>query len=1017
MRKLLAISCLWLMGLAIFAQSTITGKVTAKEDGLPIPGVNIVVKGTTTGTITDFDGNYSLKAESSDVLVFSFVGYAVQEKPVGTSTVINVTLVSESIGLDELVVTALGIKKNQKALTYSTQQLKGDELTKAKDVNLVNSMAGKSAGVQITKSSSGVGGSAKIVIRGNRSATGNNQPLYVIDGVPMLNSIAVQPATTHGGNNDAGGRDSGDGISNLNPDDIESINILKGASAAALYGSQAANGVIVVTTKKGKAGATKIDVSSNITFDNAIELPELQSDYGKSGDMSWGAKLAKKGSRSYVDDFFQTGVTAINSVSVSKGNEQMQTYFSYANTSANGIIERNRLNKHNVNFRETAKLFNDKVQLDANVNLIRQTVRNRPTPGGMYMNPLVGLYRAPGDFDAATYKSAFEKFDPVRQINVQNWHKATSTEEQSPWWLLYRSPSWETRNRVITALTAKWDVNDWFSLQARGNVDYTNDNYEQNMYASTDPGLAGNNGRYITSNNQETQIYGDVIASANKRWDVWSISASVGSSINEFKYHNLLLDSRPSGLFLPNAFSIGNMVGVGYVDESDIRKQLQSVFGTAQLGFNDYLFLDVTARNDWSSSLAYTDSKNSGFFYPSVGLTAVLSDMVTMPDFISFGKVRGSYSNVGNDLPAGITYRQHRFSAGGVFQENSNEPFSNLKPEISSSYEVGTDWRFFNSRVSMELTYYKTETKNQFFTIPAPAFSGFANYYVNAGKIENQGFEAMLGITPITNDNFTWKTDFNFSTNKNKVVELHPDLSDFIFGEIGNNSYYMKLVEGGSFGDIYGKQFMRDGDGNIMYQTTYEDEDGNVHPIAPENQIPLIGDWKKVANATPDFKLSWNNSFQYKNWSLSVLIDGSFGGDVMSLTEAELDKYGTSKNSGTARNAGYVNFDGRQIKNVEGFYSAVGGRDGISEHYVYSATNIRLRELVVAYSLPKSLVQKTGFLSGANVSFVGRNLFFFKNDAPFDPDNSLSTGNNLQGIDIYGMPSTRSLGFNVKLSF
>lgn len=998
MKNLLMISCFWLLSIAMMAQTTITGKVTDKGDGTPIPGANILVKGTTTGTVTDFDGKYTINANSTDELVFSFVGYVPQSVAVGTNKVINVALVGESIGLEEMVVTALGLKKNQKSLTYSTQQLKGDELTKAKDVNLVNSMAGKSAGVQITKSSSGVGGSAKIVIRGNRSASGNNQPLYVIDGVPMLNSIAVQPATTHGGNNDAGGRDSGDGISNLNPDDIESINILKGASAAALYGSQAANGVIVVTTKKGKAGATKIDVASSLTFDSATELPEFQNNYAKSGDSNWGGKISN-GSHNYVEDFFKTGVTAINSVSVSKGNEQMQTYFSYANTTAKGIIEDNKLNKHNVNFRETAQLFNNKLQLDANVNLIRQTVRNRPTPGGMYMNPLVGLYRGPADFDLK-YRSGFEAFDATRQINVQQWHKASSTEEQNPWWLINRAPSWEVRNRIISALSAKWDVNDWFNIQARGNVDYTNDNYDQHMYASTDEGLAGENGRYITSNNQETQLYGDVIASANKKFGVWSVSASVGTSINEFKYHTRMLDSRPKGLFLANAFSVGNMVGLGYVEESDIRKQLQSVFGTAQVGFKDRIFLDVTGRNDWSSSLAYTDSKDKGFFYPSVGLTGIVIESGN--SFVNFGKVRGSYSNVGNDLPAGITYRQHSFNAGGVFQQNSNVPFGNLKPEISSSFELGTDWRFWGSRISLEMTYYQTNTKNQFFTIPAPASSGFANYYVNAGKVQNKGFEAMLSITPVSNDNFTWKSDFNFSTNKNEVVELHKDLSDFIFGSIGNNSYYMKLTEGGSFGDIYGKSFKRDANGKISLDA---------------NGLPIGSDYKLVANAAPDYKLGWNNSFSYKNWSLSALIDGSFGGDVMSLTEAEMDKFGSSKASGSARDAGFVMFEGQKFNDVQGFYGRVGGRDGISEYYVYSATNIRLRELVLAYSLPKTLVQKTGFLSGANVSFVGRNLFFFKNDAPYDPDNSLSTGNGLQGIDMYGMPSTRSLGFNIKLSF
>ncbi|MGV8826916.1 MAG: SusC/RagA family TonB-linked outer membrane protein [Breznakibacter sp.] len=1004
MKKLFVISCIWLMGISLFAQSTITGKVTAKDDGQPLPGVNIVVKGTATGTVTDFDGNYSLQAEAAAVLVYSFVGYVPQEVAVGNIKVINVSLASESIGLNEMVVTALGIKKNQKSLSYSAQQLKGDELTKAKDANMINSMAGKTAGVQITKSSSGVGGSAKVAIRGGRSLGGNNQPLYVIDGVPMLNSVSSQPVTTIGGTNDAGGRDSGDGISNMNPDDIESMSILKGASASALYGSAAANGVIVITTKKGRSGKAQIDVNSSTTFDRAFVLPEFQSSYGlKPGtDVSWGGKTSK--TYDHVKDFFGTGVTSINSVSVSKGSEEMQTYFSYANTTANGIVDGNKLGKHNLNFRETAKLFKNKLSLDASINLVRQKVENRPTPGGYYMNPLVGLYRFPIGENIAPYRDAFEEYNPDRNFNTQNWYKAVEPMEQNPYWLNQRTPSSEIRNRVITSVSAKWDVNNWLSVQARGNADYTNDNYEQKIFASTDPSLAGENGRFITDNVQETLLYGDLLANANYKWENWGVVASLGTSINESKFQKQLLDSRPTGLNIPNVFNVGNMLGVGYVEESQVRTQLQSVFGTAQLGYKDFLFLDVTARNDWSSTLAFTDSKDKGFFYDSYGLTAVLSDMVEMPSWISFGKLRGSYARVGNGLPTAITRRQHTMGGGGNYIGNSSKAFDNLKPELSSSVEFGTDWRFFASKVNFELTYYKTNTTNQLFSIPAPAGSGFSTYWVNAGDIQNQGVEVTLGLMPVSNIDFTWKSDFNFSLNRNEVIGLHMDLAAYEYGQKGSNSYFMKLIEGGELGDIYGVTYKRKANGLI-------DTDDAGLPIKDD------GDFKRIANANPDFRLSWNNSLSYKNFSLSVLVDGSFGGDVLSLTEADMDKYGVSKASGDARAKGYVQVGSQQFKDVEGFYSLVGGRDGISEQYVYSATNIRLRELVLAYSLPKSLVAKTGFLSSANISFVGRNLFFFMNDAPYDPDNSMSTGNNLQGVEVYGLPSTRSLGFNVKLSF
>lgn len=992
----------------LIAQKSVTGKIISSEDGMSLPGVNVVIKGTTTGTITDINGDYTINVEDDNtVLVYSFIGYQTQEIPVGTQTTIDVSLVSDAIALDGVVVTALGIEKKSRGLTYSAQQLDGDALGRAKDANMVNALAGKSAGVTINKSSSGVGGSAKITIRGNRSATGNNQPLFVIDGIPMLNSTGAQPTTSIGGTNDAGARDGGDGIGNLNPDDIESMTILKGASASALYGSSASNGVVVITTKKGKSGKPTISFNSNLTFDNAIETPDFQNSYGISeGGKSWGSTIT--GGNDNTKEFFQTGFTAINSLSVSSGSEKFQSYYSYANTNAEGIIDGNKLNKHNINIRQTAKLFNNKLQLDGNVNLINQTVKNRPTPGGYYFNPLVGLYRFPRSENILPYKDEYKQFDASRNFETQNWHQDPSSWEQNPWWLTNMIPSEDVRNRVIASVSAKWNINQWINFQARMNSDNTFDQYDQKIYATSAAELVGgtyNNGRYITGNRHEALTYGDALLNINKEFgNELTLVASLGTSITDMQLRYSLIDSSPDGLEITNVFNLGNMAGAGYIDELNTRTQMQSIFGTAQLGWKNGLFVDVTARNDWSSTLAYTNSMNSGFFYPSVGLTAVISEFVDMPDFMDFLKVRGSIAEVGNSIPFGVSNQTHTVGAGGSLIFNGNAPFTELKPEISQSKEAGVEMRFFNNLFTFDLTWYKTNTLNQFFNLPAPSGSGYANYYVNAGDIQNSGIEIVLGLNPINTANFTWQNNFNYSHNRNKVIELHPDMKAFNVGNQTSSSYWMRLEEGGAFGDIYGKVYERDENGTIQFDS--------------ETGLPIVGsEFGKIANANPDFNLAWNSDIRYKNISLGFLIDGRFGGDVVSLTQADLDQYGVTAATGESRDNGYVMLEGTKINDVQGFYELVGGRDGVSEQYVYSATNIRLRELSLAYNLPSALLAKTNFIEKATLSFVGRNLFFLYNDAPFDPDATLSTGNDLQGVDVFGMPTTRSLGFNVKLTF
>lgn len=1009
---------------AVQQKTAIKGTVVDKN-GSPIIGANIQEKGTTNGTITDLDGKFTLGVSNSNVVLsVTFIGFKSQQIKLNGKSTIKVVLEDESLVLDDIVVTAMGIKKKESSLTYSTTQVNGDELTRSKDANMINSLTGKTAGVTINKSSSGLGGSAKVIIRGNRSAAGNNQPLYVIDGVPMLNSSAEQAVTAIGGTADSGNRDAGDGISNLNPDDIESMSILKGASAAALYGTQASNGVILITTKKGKAGVQRIQFSSNLTVDHAIELPKFQNSYARTETQSvdpktnekittygldnWGPKRAMP-EYDNLKDFYRNGVTAINSLSMTSGNENMQTYFSYANTSAKGIVDKNTMSKHNLNFRQTANFFNNRLKLDANVNLLSQCIKNRPTSGGYYMNPLVGLYRFPRGMDISPYRDHFEVYDKDRNMQTQNWYNKPDDYEQNPYWLVNRVESKDQRTRGIVSLTANLKINDWLSIQARGNGDYISDKYRQNVYASCSSGLAGNNGRYIDMGYQESLYYGDVMAMFNKKFNDFSLNAAIGSSISDNVVNSIRYDSKTASLYFANQFSVANIVmnGSAYIDEKkEQNKQVQSVFGTAQLGYKESLYLDITARNDWASSLAFTDSEKSGFFYPSVGLSWVINNMINMPKWISFGKIRGSWSKVGNDIPLYVSNSQDHIMAGGGPRANDSAPFDKLKPEMTTSIEFGTEWKFFSNRLDLDLTFYKTNTKNQYFQLASNAGAKYANFYVNAGDIQNIGFEAAVGVTPILTENFRWKSGVNFSTNKNEIKELHENLKEFVYGDKGiSSSYLMKLKKGGSFGDIYGKAFVRDEKGNIKYN---------------EKGLPMVtdnGNSEFVGNSAPKFTLGWNNTFTYKGFSLYVLVDGRFGGKVLSQTQADLDQRGMTKVTGDARNDGYVNLEGHKITDVQGFYNTVGGRSGATEYYMYSATNIRLRELSLGYSFPRKLLLPTKFIKDAQLSFVGRNLFFITNKAPFDPDAVLSTGNSNQGIDVYGMPTTRSLGFNLKLTF
>jgi TonB-linked SusC/RagA family outer membrane protein len=982
--------------------------------------VSIVVKGTSTGTITDTDGRFTINVADDAILVFSFIGYATEEVSINGRSNVDVTMAIDATELGEVVVTALGISRDKKSLTYSAEQLDGKELTQAKDASFINALAGKTAGIQINRSGSGAGGSTRVVLRGN-SSTRDNNVLYVIDGVPMANYSPSQPTDVWGQNADGSGgagRDGGDAISNLNPEDIESMTILKGASAAALYGSQAANGVILITTKSGESGTTNITCSSNFTPEKVNTLPDFQNKYGNTGDKSWGPATS---SSDHVEDFFETGKTWINSISLSGGNKKAQSYFSYANTNSDGVLPSNSLNKHNISFKETATFFNDKLKITAGTNIISQKAENRAN-SGMYSNPLTGLYLFPRGNEFSDAEN-FESYNDGRLLSLQNWHTDLDLN-QNPYWLVNRVTSEDQRNRTITNVSTELALTDNLKLRLRGTHDQTHDRYSQKSFAGTNPVLSDRNGRYFTQTTKNIQTYGEAVLSYDKTFETLSFSGLIGTTVNDVRRDIELLDSKGAGvkewghvygLQYANVFSAQNVAQPGAtLSQVSDYQQLQAVFGSINLGYKGMLYLDITARNDWSSTLAYTD--NVSFFYPSFGLTGIISEMIQLPASVDLLKARMSYANVGNAVNAFDTNILNPIGIAGFAPPNAVVPNgSSLSPESQTSLELGLELGMLNNRFNFDLTYYDNTTEDQRILIDAPSGSGFNKYIINAGEISNKGIELSLSGSPIQTSNFSWDVGLHYTKNTNKVEKLHESLEDGIFNlsEPGVNGYAMAIREGGTYGELYGTIFLEDGNGNIVV-----DEASG----APQKETG-----QKIGDINPDYLMSLSNSLEFKNIKFNFLIDGRFGGDVMSMTEALMDEYGVSQTTASDRDNGGVQMAAVTVDsdgNVGGshsgthdpetFYSAVGGRAGITGNYIYSATNIRLREMSISYPLP---VSNINWLESATFSIVGRNLFFFKNDAPFDPDISMGTGAGLQGVDVFSVPSTRSLGFNLSVKF
>jgi TonB-linked SusC/RagA family outer membrane protein len=1007
----------------IRAKLTITGisrnvnlqapvKGTVKDEtGAALPGVSVSIRGTTKGTQTDANGKFTLDAAPGDVLVFTYIGYLKKEVTIGNGTNYDISLAPNAHGLNEIVVTALGIKKTSASLSYDQQTVSGKELLVSKDPSFVNSLQGKVSGLQITQSSSGAGGSTKVILRGNKSIYGSSSVLYVIDGVPLQPLTSSQPNGVF-----AYSGDGGDGISNINPDDIESISVLKGASASALYGSQAANGVILITTKKGQAGKTTITLNTNTTFDKAVLAPKLQSEYGR-GDSSaneasslnsWGAKEAAGSPNSQPSDFFQTGVTTINSFTLSTGTEKSQTYVSYANTHADGIEPGNIFNKNNISVRNTSKLLNDKLTLDLSANYIFQNTIDRPT-SGTYFNPLTSVYLFPRGVDFNQYKN-YESFDPSRNINTPNWIQpyvgGNGDDLQNPYWIQYRNPNDQGLNRLLATVSAKYEINSWMNIQARVNLDKTDLTSDQKLYAGTTTVLSAPTGNYAYSSTGLNQVYSDLLLNVNKDLSSdFNINGTLGASITDNQNSELGFNGHLGNI--PNYFNVTNVVlnnGDPFNQTNKTENQTQSVFASVDFGYKKYLFLDVTARNDWASALAYTSSDS--FFYPSVGISDVLSSMFKMPSFISYSKLRISYTDVGNSIPSFKSTPAQYTLSSGFLNQSLTEPIGNLKPEITHSFEAGMEWRFINDHISFDATYYHTNTYNQLFNVATSGASKYTSRYVNGGNVKNEGFEGSLGYHGNIIDGLAWNSTFTFSLNRNKIIALYTDpvtgpQNQFTFPN-SFNSYSLEARVGKPFGEIYASDFQRDASGNIIVSG------GKPQVINDAN------DFVDVGNSNPNFLLGWTNTFKYKQFDMAFTIDGRFGGEVIDMTGAYLDAYGVSAATGAARDNGGVLVNGAKMY-AQTYYEAAGGRSGALAEYAYSATNVRLREASIGYTLPGAVFNNK--INSIRIALTGRNLFFFHIKAPFDPETDLATDNTLQGLDLFGQPSTRAIGFNVTARF
>ena len=1037
MKKILQLTVLLLLTvvqISLAQDRQIKGKVIDGSIGSSAPGVAVKVKGSNRGTVTDADGNFKISVNSTDVLIFSSVGLTTVEKTVGAASEMNVSMAQSVDNLEEIVVTALGITKDQKVLSYATQQINTKTFSQAKDLNVANSLAGRVAGLDIVRSSSGIGGSSRVVLRGDRSISGNNQALIVVDGVPFNNSNGSS-------GNIFGGRDGGDGISSINPDDIESMNILRGASATALYGSSAANGAILITTKKGiTQKGYGVTVNSSFQAEQSLNLRKLQNEYGqgssgvysKLSENSWGPRLDGRQVEAWqnsavgapatysfspqndtYNNFYKTGNQLSNSVSFSGGSEKMQTYFSYTNVGATGLVDNNKLQRNTINLRISNKI-SDRLSIDSKLTYLAQNIDNRGQLGEVYQNVNRHVARMPRNISLEAAQQ-FEYTD-AQGRNKQSYWNPGSNGGQNPYWIKNRTTSADTRDRITGFSALTFQVTKAFSILARGSIDKYVDKFEGKLF--TDTYTIAQNGEYLTDWTENSSTNFDLLGLYKQRINEdLSVDAIVGGNYQNFQ--TLRQYSSTGGLNRDNLFITTNARAPKNNREQS-QNQKQGVFATADFTYKNALTVSFSARNDWSSTLP---AANRSYFYPSAGFSAILSNLFDMPSSVSFAKFRGTYAVTGSDASPYLINQTYSFQAGGdngFITRDGLKPFPDLKPEITNSIEFGLEFKLLKNRLGFDIGYYSSDSKNQLFKVSIPPASGWSQEYVNAGLVRNSGIELTMNFNPVKTNDFRWDIDLNYAKNVNKLVELTADLKSY---DIPNGNDFMnsiRAIEGRPLGEIFSRGYERNAAGQILVGV---------------NGVPKItsGYTVYLGNTRPDWIGGLSNRFTYKNFNLSFLVSARMGGVVTSFTNAVLYGDGVAEETLAGRDS-FV-FDGvvetakekpdptagqpnKVAINAEKYWTAVGGRNTpAGEVFTYSASNIRLRELTLGYSLPSGLLKKSPFQS-ITLSLVGRNLFFIMNNAKgFDSEMTAGSQNTSVGLEGFSTPPTRTIGLNLNLKF
>ena len=1062
--KQIYIFLLLLFSCVSYAQITIKGKVSSKVDGTPLPFVNIT-SNQSKGTTSDEKGMYTLNVSSTnDKITFSYLGYKTQTILVGNQTNINVSLEEDAENLKEVIVTALGLKREAKELGYTVQTLQSKDLEEVKTVNFLDNLAGKVAGVTITQGATGIGSSSKITIRGEASFS-NNNPLFVVDGIPINNETVFNFT-----NEAAAGFqeiDYGNGAMEVNPDDIESVSVLKGPSAAALYGTRASNGVIVIKTKDGnKKKGFSVSFNTSLTVDSAFQLPEFQNEYGQGNagqfafvdglgggtndliSYSWGPRLdvgllvpqfdspvqlpdgtfVRGGDTSLysglpitptpfvshpnnLKNFYRTGTTTINNIGIANGFEHGDYRLSFTDLRSDAIIPGVNLDRQTI----AAKLnFNpsDKTTISSSITYVNSSSDNRPSNGYGSENvnySLVGW--GPRSLDIGSLRNYWQPgLEGIQHFSFNY------TYFDNPYFTLLENRNSFERDRVFGNLQLKQEIAKKLTVTVRSGMDYSTETRQMRRNFSSN---RFKNGGYAEHDVKYREVNTDFLLNYYNKYKNFSFDISLGGNrMNRFASTK---QSQTVNLAQPGIFNLNNAASPVEVFQFESKKRINSLYGLLKLGYKDYLYLDITGRNDWSSALATPFSvSGTSFFYPSVSSSFIISNVTTLPSVISFAKIRASVAQVGNDTgpyqTSGAFVSQTPFNGQPTFSDQNFIPNANLKPEQTTSYEFGTDIRFFKDRLNLDFTYYNANTVDQIISLPIAISSGYNQQVVNGGKVNTQGIEIILGAIPVKTEHFKWNTTFNFAKNRSVIKDLPQEggrltLAYSRIYDSANQTVWFQVEEGGRIGDIYGTGYLKNDQGQFII-------DDNGRYIADNNL-------KKLGNYNPDFTLGWSNTFTYKNWNLGFLLDWRQGGEIVSRTRAlgnvggQLAETAYRPTEGIIAQGVTLTGEPNTVAvSAESYYRQYYDRNH-EENNIYDASFLKLRQFSVGYSFKI----KEGFLGlkeggNINMSIIGNNIFAITENPHFDPEQLAVQGNGfVSGVEDMSYATTRSVGFKIGFNF